>query len=80
MKSWTLTALPSYCRTQDCPIRDVGYTNYARDGITIMQDRSLFDFFVRSLLLLCFYLCSQLPKSLGVEIDKRQFLEAFTRK
>ena len=56
------------------------YTNYARDGTTILDDVSLLDFFVRSLLILCFYLCCQLPERLHVSIDRDQFLSAFHAK
>ena len=45
-----------------------------------MEARSLVRFFVRSLLLLCFYLCQQLPVSMDIHIDRKKFLSAFTVK
>ena len=55
-----------------------GYTNYARDGTAIMQSPSLLRFFVRCLLLLCVFLCQQLPRFLEVGIDRKKFLESFS--
>lgn len=55
----------------------MNHTNYARDGVTIMDHSLLFTFFVRCLLLLCVFLCQQLPSTLAVAIDREKFLDAF---
>ena len=43
-----------------------------------MERKSLFRFFVRSLLQLCAFLLSQLSRTLGARIDSTKFLSAFS--
>ena len=43
-----------------------------------MTQKSLFDFVVRGLLLLCIHVCQQLPKQYEVQVDRDRFLGAFT--
>jgi len=43
-----------------------------------MERKSLFRFFVRSLLQLCAFLLGQLPQSMGARIDSTTFLSAFS--
>ena len=76
MEYIVLTICPSTQPVQ--PIPQINSTNYARDANSIMTPKSQFNFFVRGLLQFCFYMSLQLPKQLGVQIDKDKFLSAFT--
>ena len=52
--------------------------NYARDGGSIMTQRSQFNFVIRGLLLLSVHVCQQLPSRFQVQVNRDKFLDAFS--
>jgi hypothetical protein len=52
--------------------------NFVRDGIILMEPKSLFNFVIRGLLQISAYIVRQLPLPMGVRIDQAKFTSAFT--
>lgn len=56
----------------------IEHTSFARDGLTMMEDRSLFLFTVRSIVMFVIWSLCQLPRSWNIDVDVDLLIKSIT--